>query len=486
MIGIGRRSVRVRLTAWYSLMLALPLVGFAIASYAAFAATLRDRSDAFLDDALTAITREVSAERRFAQSSPGAIRTTLSEVRFRDLDIWAFASDGSVVGMAAPQAAGTGAPHPIAADSSTLVAAMRQQGEMRPFSLSVQHADGGYRIRARPLVLGPASYWVVGAYPLREVEATLGRIRAMFLFAIPLLILAAATGGWLLARRSLSPVAAMASRAAEISASTLYERLPADTSDELGDLVRVLNSLLDRMESAFDQQKRFIADASHELRTPAAILRAESDVTLSRDHRDEAEYRESFRVMQDASHRLSRVVEDLFFAARADAGQVKVLAADLYLEEVVHDAIRAVRRLAVPQQVQVELSEAVEAPVRGDADLLGRILLNLLENALRHSPVGGTIDVRIRRQDDSVVVSVIDAGPGIPRDDWEHIFERFVRLDPSRSRSGPADRVGAGLGLGIARRLATLHGGQLRVADSRPGRTEFQLTLPALTASAPA
>jgi heavy metal sensor kinase len=466
-------------------MLALPLVGFAFASYAAFAATLRDRTDAFIDDALTAVTREVTAERRFAQSAAGAIRTTLSEVRFRDLDIWAFEEAGAVVGMSAPQGGAVGAAHPIAVDSAALIAAMRRQESATPFSLNVKHADGGYRIRARPFALAPVNYWVVGAYPLREVETTLGRIRTMFVLAIPLLILAGATGGWLLARRSLAPVAAMASRAAEISASTLYERLPADTNDELGDLARVLNSLLDRMESAFDQQRRFMADASHELRTPAAILRAESDVTLSREHRDEAEYRESFRVMRDASHRLSRVVEDLFLAARADAGQVKVEPVEVYLEEVVHDAIRAVRPLAAMQQVQVELTEAVGAPVRGDADLLGRILLNLLENALRHSPVGGTIEVRLGRGDAGYVVSVIDAGPGIPRADWERIFERFVRLDPARSRSGSAPGVGAGLGLGIARRLAALHGGQVQVADSRPGRTEFQLTVPALAAPAP-
>ena len=459
-------------------MLALPLVGFAVASYAAFAATLRDRTDAFIEDALTAITREVSAERRLAQSAAGAIRTTLSEVRFRDLDIWAFEATGAVVGMSAPQGGPVGVAHPIAVDSAALIDAMRRNEGGSGFALDVEHADGGYRIRAQPLVLAPATYWVVGAYPLREVDATLGRIRTMFVLAIPLLILAAATGGWLLARRSLSPVSAMASRAAEISASTLYERLPADTNDELGDLARVLNSLLDRMEAAFDQQKRFMADASHELRTPAAILRAESDVTLSREHRDEAEYRESFRVMQDASHRLSRVVEDLFLAARADAGQVKVEPVEVYLEEVVHDAVRAVRPLAVAQRVEVEFTEAVGAPVRGDAHLLGRILLNLLENALRHSPVGGTIEVQLRRRDGRCTVSVIDAGPGIPNADWEHIFERFVRLDPARSRTGPAAGVGAGLGLGIARRLAALHGGQLVVADSRPGRTEFRLTLP--------
>ncbi|MBK8250405.1 MAG: HAMP domain-containing protein [Gemmatimonadetes bacterium] len=458
-------------------MLALPLVGFAIASYAVFADSLRDRTDAFIDDALMAITREVSAERRFAQSATGAIRTTLSEVRFRDLDIWAFEATGAVVGMSAPQGGSVEVAHPIAVDSAEIAAAMQRVGS-QPFSLDVKHADGGYRIRARPFALAPMTYWVVGAYPVREIEATLGRIRTMFLLAIPLLILAAATGGWLLARRSLAPVAAMASRAAEISASTLYERLPADTTDELGDLARVLNSLLDRMEYAFDQQKRFMADASHELRTPAAILRAESDVTLSRDHRDEAEYRESFRVMRDASHRLSRVVEDLFLAARADAGQVTVAPVEVYLEEVIHDAVRAVRPLAVAPRVQVEFTDAVGASVLGDADLLGRILLNLLENALRHSPVGGTIEVSLRRHEDRYVVSVIDAGPGIPRADWEHIFERFVRLDPARSRVGSAAGVGAGLGLGIARRLAVLHGGQLVVADSRPGRTEFQLTLP--------
>jgi signal transduction histidine kinase len=134
----------------------------------------------------------------------------------------------------------------------------------------------------------------------------------MFAIAIPLLILFAATGGYVLAKRSLAPVSTMTSRAAVISATNLHERLPVSGGDELVGLARVVNDLLDRLENSFEQQRRFMQDASHELRTPAAILRAETDVTLSRAHRDEEEYRASISVMQDAARRLTRIVDDLF------------------------------------------------------------------------------------------------------------------------------------------------------------------------------
>src|SRR5262249_30081953 len=153
----------------------------------------------------------------------------------------------------------------------------------------------------------------------------------------------AATGGYLLARRSLAPVASMAARAAAISASNLDERLPVGGGDELVGLARVMNDLLDRLERAFGQQRRFVADASHELRTPTAILRSEADITLSRPHREEAEYRESLGVMQDAARRLTRIVDDLFLLARADAGHLVPERQRMYLEDLVQEATRAVQ-----------------------------------------------------------------------------------------------------------------------------------------------
>jgi signal transduction histidine kinase len=270
----------------------------------------------------------------------------------------------------------------------------------------------------------------------------------------------------------------MATHAAEISATNLHERLPVSGGDELVRLARVVNDLLDRLQRSFEQQQRFVADASHELRTPTAIVRTEAEVTLSREHRGEAEYRESVRIMRDASQRLARIVDDLFLLARADAGHLVLRAGPIYLEEVVHDAARSVRHIAERQGVTVALGDLVEAPAHGDADLLGRLLLNLLDNAIKHSPDGGVIQVRLSRRGSEYHVSVTDQGPGIPPESRDRVFERFFRADEARARDENGDTTGAGLGLAIARRIAEMHGGTLDLVDSRTGHTEFRFTVP--------
>lgn len=256
--------------------------------------------------------------------------------------------------------------------------------------------------------------------------------------------------------------------------------------DELGGLAVVINSLLDRLERAFAQQRRFMADASHELRTPTAILNTEAQVTLAREHRSEAEYRESMTVMQQAAARLTRIVDDLFLLARADAGHLVARMRDIYLDEVVHDVTRAVRPLGERRSVRVELQPVVDAPFHGDADLLGRLLLNLLDNAIKFSVGGGTVTIALARLGEGdgtgrYEIRVIDDGPGIPPAVQERVFERFFRGDPARGRVEPTETSGAGLGLAISRRIAEAHGGTLQLVASRPGRTEFCLSLPATT-----
>jgi signal transduction histidine kinase len=279
-----------------------------------------------------------------------------------------------------------------------------------------------------------------------------------------------------MATRSLAPVSAMADRAAEITATNLRERLPVSGGEELAGLARVVNELLARLEDSFARQRRFMADASHELRTPTAVLRTEADVILAQHHRTEEEYRASLTVIRDAAGRLARIVDDLFALARVDAENVATRRERVYVEELVDDAMRMVRPLSEARGIHVKMQEAVEAPVDADADLLGRLLINLLDNAIKHSPDDGVVEVRMQRRDGVVDVGVIDQGRGIPEEDRERIFQRFVRL--SGDGDAAPEQTGVGLGLAIARRIAEAHGGSLIVFDSIPGRTEFRLTLP--------
>ena len=472
-------TLRWRLTLWYTALLGAPLIALAIGFYSLFARTLASHTDQFINDALTAFSRELIAERRASLSAVAAIRTTVDEVRFRDLHIAVLDSTRAVVAMT-----------PIPTDErrvgnvqdqfdSWIGQPMRGRALDAPAALTVNGQHGRYRVVTRPVTLGTQRLLLTGAYSTADTAAVLERIRGLLLILLPLLIAAAATGGYFLAARGLAPVAAMASRAEEISATNLKERLPVSGGEELAGLARVINELLDRLESSFNRQRRFASDASHELRTPTAILRTEADVTLQQAHRSEAEYRASMSRIRDAARRLTRIVDDLFVLARAEPENVAARRESMYLEETVHDAIEAVRRLADARQVRVELGAAIEAPFAGDRDLLDRLLLNLLDNAIKHSPTNGRVTVDMARCAAWLEIDVSNEGQGIPIADKERIFERFVRLEKDGEQEADDRPSGAGLGLAIARRIAEAHGGALDLIEARPGRTVFRVRLPA-------
>ncbi len=469
-------TLRWRLTLWYVVLLGVPLVGVAGGCYALFARTLYERTDAFIGDALTTFGRELEAERRAARGPVPAIRSTVAEVRFRDLYVSVLDHDGHLVAATAGDPLSASGSH---TDVET-TAADADVARARTIHAPV----GDFRALSRPVTLDGERFVIGGAYPLAETDAVLARVRHALAILVPVLIAAAATGGYFLALRGLAPLSGMTERASRIGASTLRERLPVHGGEELAGLARVVNDLLDRLEASFGQQRRFMAEASHELRTPTAILRTEADVTLAQAHRSESEYRASMAIVRDAAKRLTRIVEDLFLLARADPGAVATRRDEIYLEERVHDATRAVRMLADSHRVRVDVQAVVEAPFIGDADLLGRLLLNLLDNAIKHSPPDSTVTIALSRQGARYEIAVVDTGPGIPPAERERVFEHFVRLDDaaaSQDLAGDAERTaprGAGLGLPIARRIAESHGGTLELAESRPRRTEFRVSLP--------
>ncbi|MGE5732584.1 MAG: sensor histidine kinase [Gemmatimonas sp.] len=475
-------TLRWRLTLWYTVLLGAPLIALAIGYYLFFARTLYSRTDQFIGDALVAFSRELVAERRAASSIVSAMQSTVDEVRFRDLHIAILDSAGTVVAMTPlPQNEVISDRRSLPAFDDWIGVAVRERDLSKAQAITIGGPRGPYRVISRPLQLARQRFAVTGTYSLSDTESVLARIRRMFAVVIPLLIVCAATGGYFLAARSLAPIASMAARAAEISARNLRDRLPVSGGEELAGLARIVNDLLGRLEASFSQQRRFMADASHELRTPTAILRTEADVTLAQEHRTEEEYRAAVTIMRDSARRLTRIVDDLFLLARADSGNLVARHEPIYLEELVHDATRAVRPLADARAIRVALREVVEAPFEGDSDLLGRLLLNLLDNAIKHSPDGCVVEVGMSRRNGRYEISVIDAGQGIPAEAQERIFERFVRLDAARARGEQSSTSGAGLGLAIARRIAEVHGGRLDLVESRPGRTEFRVTLPAET-----
>jgi heavy metal sensor kinase len=473
------QSLRARLTLWYTLVLGAPLVAFAGASFFVLDRSLLHRADGFLDETLGAFTTELQSEQQEESTISAAIQASLHDVQFRDVRLGVFDSLGVLVAAGAVDtSAGYAARHPV--DLQRVGAELHTQVASARHVFSLGSGERAYRVAAEPSVIFGKRFLVAAAYPLHGNSETMQAVGTTYAIAIPLLLLIAAVGGYFLASRSLAPVAAMSARAAEISATNLNERLPVGSRrDELSALASVVNSLLERLEQAFAQQRRFMADASHELRTPVAVLRTEADVTLSRPTRTEDEYRESVAVMRDSARRLGRVVDDLFLLARADAGHLPLRRGPVYLEEIIDDAARAVRALAQERGVRVDVTPLEDSPFTGDADLLGRLMLNLLDNAIKHSPTGGVVTISLSRVAREYWIGIADQGPGIPADARPHIFERFYRVDKVRSREATIETSGAGLGLAIARWIAEAHGGRLELVRSNASGSEFQIALPA-------
>ncbi|MDQ3919393.1 MAG: ATP-binding protein, partial [Acidobacteriota bacterium] len=342
--------------------------------------------------------------------------------------------------------------------------------------------DAGRRVGVRRVDVAASgkAYHVVISRSFNLVTREMASIRLTLYLAVPLALVVAGLGGWFLARRSLAPVAEMTERARRISAENLGERLPVvNPRDELGLLAETFNGLLRRLNSSFDLQRRFMADASHELRTPISVMRTATGVTLERDGREEGEYRDALKVVDEQAQRLTRIVEDMFTLARADTGRLAPRRERFRLDELLAETIRAAEVLGARKGLRVEAGRLEETPYVGDEGLLRQMILNLLDNAIKYTPPGGSVVATLERVPAGHAVSISDTGPGIPPEARAQIFERFYRVDKSRSRADSNGAgSGAGLGLSIARWIAEVHHGQLDLQLSGPTGSTFVATLP--------
>jgi signal transduction histidine kinase len=268
----------------------------------------------------------------------------------------------------------------------------------------------------------------------------------------------------------------MAERAAMIGAANLHERLPVkNPRDELGRLASVFNELLARLAQAFDQQRQFMADASHELRTPVAIMSGEAELALARDDRSLAELRTALVTIRHEARRLKRIVDDLFLLARANAGEQLLAPASLYLGDLARECLQTVRSLAAAKDISLAYEGADELPLVGDEALLRRMLMNLLDNAIKYTPRGGRVELHAAAEGDRYRLDVVDTGTGIPLEARARMFDRFYRARVERSKGDG----GAGLGLAIARWIAESHGGSIALVQSGGAGSTFRVLLPA-------
>ncbi len=477
--GIGRLPIRARLTAWYAVTLAVAMIVLSTATYVSMRRTLYADFDRELQQNAQSLAERLEHEFDEGEAAEYASASLVRKSLFRNLSIEIVADDGTVV-AASEELAGVR----LAADVEIAKVPALRTGIGR-YDVATSPLDSAGIELAAFGVRHPAdgrTYVLVAGAGRSGVEAALGAMRRPALTLVPLLLLLAMTGGWLLARSALSPVAAMAEQARQMRADRRDNRLVvANPDDELGALAKTFNELLDRLQSAFDRTTQFMADASHEVRTPIGVIRSGAAVALTPPvSLDECV--ETLEIVADQTARMSRLVDDMFFLARADAGARDVdVRGSVDLNDLIAGCLRTAAPLAAERGVDLGCLEspAIEATCVGDRTRLDQMLMNLIVNGIYHVRQGDTVRVGVRRGTDSkaglLSIEVRDNGPGIPAEQREAVFERFQRLDPSRSR----DTGGSGLGLPIARWIAEAHGGSLVLTEASGGGCVFTVTLPA-------
>jgi heavy metal sensor kinase len=464
-------SIRTRLTFWYTGLLAISLLVFDLLVYSALSRILTMAMDERLAAQAQAVIDQIEVE-----NDPLAIivsgRAKLPSIGIFGSQFYIQIAqlNGQVVQLSENL---RGQPLPVLSPGG---ASYGERG-------ATVNADPGVRLRvvSRPIVLAGrlAGTIQVAQSQAATDDALLATRRVLTLASLSLLLLAA-VGGALLARAALHPIQTITETARRITqAQDLSQRIPVTVpNDEVGRLTETINGMLARLEELFKAQQRLVADVSHELRTPLTTIQGNLDL-LRRGAADDPETRTStLRAIADETARMRRLVNDLLLLAQADAG-LKLHRQPVEVDTLLLEVYRQAQVMA--QNVTVRLGAEDQALVLGDADRLRQLLLNLVDNALKHTtPGSGELTLTLRRAGGWVRVGVEDNGAGISPEDLPHIFERFYRADPSRSRPG-----GSGLGLAIAKWVAEAHGGRIEVESQVGKGSTFTLWLPELAGNTP-
>jgi signal transduction histidine kinase len=338
-------------------------------------------------------------------------------------------------------------------------------------------SDGNrVRLLIQPITFENAVIAVhLAATPLQMVDQLLSELRTFLLIAGVVLLMAAAVGSYLLTDRALNEVEKVTMKAHQIAKSgDLSQRIKdPGAEDEVGNLVRTFNQMLERLQAGFEAQRRFVADSSHELRTPLTVIR--SNLHHLKRSTDPDERRELFAVTESEVSRLNRMVNDLLYMAQVQAGyQVKPALRPVELDSMLLEVFARARAMAATKEQKVVLAHEDIATTLGDGDQLQHLLLNLVDNAVKYTPSGGTVSLGLWNEGDWARIDVSDTGPGIPEKEVPQIFERFFRTQSARDTG----RNGSGLGLAIVKSIADAHGARLQVLSGTDQGSTFRVRLP--------
>jgi heavy metal sensor kinase len=436
-------TIRLKLTIWYSAILLAGILLIGVSLWVA----VRHQLLSDIDDQLEQKVGGVRAvlEDEGGRGSPEQLREELTE--------YAHATPGGV-----------------------LIRVRDQSGqELLPGPpLAEQRAPHRLRLQTERLSIHGQTFEIQVGTDLEAIDRMLTLFRSLLLVAIPFVVSVAFGGGYWISRRALAPVDEITTAAKRISLENLSDRLPVHGGDELQRLSETWNEMLTRLEFNVQRVKKFTADASHELRTPIAVILTTAELTLRRE-RDPVEYRKSLGEIKTEAERMTSLTENLLMLARVDSDQLRFSFEAIDIEELAGQVVSETVALAHDKDIRLEVKlDGQAGPIRGDRAALRRLLLILLDNAMKYTAAGGSIEVATSRGAGGLVFSVRDTGQGIDPNDLPHVFERFYRADKSRSGSN-----GTGLGLSIAQSIAQMHGGRIQV-ESTPGLgCRFDVLIPA-------
>jgi heavy metal sensor kinase len=457
------RHVRSRLTFWYVFVLASLLALYAGGAAFFLFLSLREELDRNLVQDLETVEGMLTNE-------PDGLVSLHSEHREGEeprvghfIEVWSPAGSLLYRSQALQEQTLGGPPKPGEGTHDPIPSTLRlaNGSDVRVVS-SVYHIED-HRVVLR-VAYGEEALW----RELREFGGVL-------LLAFPLVVLLAGLGGYTLARKALAPIDAMTNETQKISAERLNDRLSIENpDDELGKLASVLNAMLGRLQAAFDQLRRFTADASHELRTPLTVMRSVGEVALQ-DQAIPSEYRDVMGSMLEEVDRLTRLSESLLELSRADAGHVHLQRTDIALLTVAQEANSMVEVLAEEKGQTIDIEGDANIIVSADRLLLRQAIANLLDNAIKYSPTNSRISVQVQRgAENRAWLDITDQGPGIPVEHQSYVFDRFYRVDPARSR----ELGGVGLGLSITRWAVEAHDGEISLQSKEGHGATFRISLP--------
>jgi heavy metal sensor kinase len=455
-------SIKFRFTIWYLLVLAILLAALSVSVYFYLSRSLYGN----LDSSLELRSAQLQSLPEILESiNQGEFEQELGEIV-----ILYFYSGGQLVQVSPP---GTSISVPSEAVSQAIAGTSS--------FATIQTAQGeGLRLLAVPMIItvpgpppGIQPAALIIARSTKQIDQALaGLVRTLGTVG-PLALAFAAVGGIFLARRALEPVDKISQTAQEIEENDLSRRINVNTKDELGRLAATLNEMIGRLERAFQRQKQFTSDASHELRAPLAVIEAESTLALQKE-RPSGDYQQSLETISQESRQMSSLIDQLLTLARADAGKEQWNFADVDLAKLIISLSADVEVLCQEKGLDFRLGRTENLVVKGDEARLRELFMNLLNNAIRYTPSPGTVSVSVRSEEQTAVVAVTDTGIGIPAEEIPFIFERFYRVDKARSRT----EGGTGLGLAISKHIAEAHGGRIEVQSQVGVGSTFSVWLP--------